>query len=221
MGLAVALVAAMAIAGSAQATATKTINPWKTGTEGGGVSVLAGSEALTMSMNETGVLEAEVGETPVVLQWSELACISCTIFNEGGAGKAKGKLEMRKMTVVKPAACKVKEEKVLTNELAIDATYMEGTTWAQRFAPASGEALATITLEKGSGSCPIAGPYILKGIEFSTAFNLTNTFTVIQSFKFNPTSNVTLGGSISLAAKPAKWAFTARGQISIGHIWGM
>jgi hypothetical protein len=205
-----ALVAVMA--SSASAAATTETKAWKSGTTESGTTVLTGSETVTaeiaenVTLGKSFLLKTTVGEskTPLELTAHVIECVSCTIFNEGGGAKGKGKIRFKEVTVKTPSTCKVKNGEVLTNELKVDATYMEGEKALQLFEPASGEAFATITLEKGTGACAISGSYIVKGTVYSEASNKTGKYATGQQNNFSPTINSAAGGKLRLGEELAE-----------------
>ncbi len=197
------LVMSAITAGNASASATTEPAQWYVNS-----SLLTGSQAATASLEGVGVLETEVGETPLTLEWTGLECVSCTIFNEGSGAKGSGKLKFTGVTVATPSGCEVVGGTILTTSLAIDATYMNGSTWAQLWAPASGTQLTTVTLQKKpTKTCPIAGPYIVRASMFSAAANATGVNSTLQLFQFSPTINSTLGGFVTFGSKPATVTF--------------
>ncbi len=212
--LVVVLALGAIVSDSASAAATTESAKWFV--EG---SELTGSQTVTGSLEgAVGVLETEVGETPLKLEWTEIECVSCAIFNEGGA-KGEGKLKFTGVTVATPASCVVSGGAILTNQLKIDGTYMNGSTWAQQWLPATGTSIGTVTLQKGTKPCPIAGSYILSGSEFSAATNATGVNSTLQLFQFSLTNNSTLGGLIKFNSKPASLTFILKVSIAIPKLF--
>ncbi len=194
--------------GSACATAIETAEPWRIGTSEGGTTFLFGEQTVTATSTSTGILVTEVGETPLKLEFGEISCRECKIFNEGivsGFAEGEGKLEFRLVKVVTPSGCQVEKITILTKQLRIDADYMEGTSALQLFRPASGLSLATVALEKGLGkTCPISGHYILGGRFFSKAVNLTGVYKASQELQLSPSINSAAGGELNFGSKPAQ-----------------
>jgi hypothetical protein len=211
MALVVVLALGAVMASSAFAKAETVSVNWKTGTTEAGVTTLVGSQAVTASATENGILETTVAEAPLTLKSTALSCVSCTITNSSGA-KGSGQIKFENVTVVTPAACKVSGGSVTTKALAVDATYMEGTTNLIQFKPASGATFATVKLE----GCSIAGSYNVTGVVYGKSANATKVYKTSQTVNFTPSINTTAGGELHFEAEEAKLtggaAFAAGGK---------
>ena len=190
------------MASSAFATATTETVNWKTGATAGGVTTLVGTQAVTSSATENFTLETTVATKPLVLEATGTSCVSCVIENSSGA-KGKGFIEFQNVQVIEPATCKVSGEKVLTKELKVDATYMEGTSNLIQFLPV-GSTFATLKLEKkGTPACPISGSYNITGSVFGKSANATKVFKTSQGVSFSGAINSAAGGALFFEAEPA------------------
>lgn len=209
---------------NAFATATVESAKWYTGTTEGGVTELSGTQAVTAEIGETPELGLKhtfhwtILGTTVHLTVTVLGCQGCEIEIVGFPPRPKitGKFKWASVKVDAPSTCKVKNEEILSNELVGESDYMEGTKSLIKFVPKEGEALATITLEKGSGACPIAGSYVLKGSMFGELVNNTGVFKTSQTLKFSPTINAAAGGSLKVGSEPVEYTgasiFKAEGK---------
>ncbi len=178
-------------------------------------SVLTEKQAMTIALTSpTAVLETEVGTTPLKLAAKQLECASCFLFNEEGA-KGLSKVTLKAVAVVSPALCKVSGESV-TIEFTEDFTYVAETVAVTRFEPVEGKTtLATIKLENGTGECPIAGSYPLKGAFFAEDGNATGVFATSQPFQTSAAINKELSGEetsggLELGSKPATFTASAK-----------
>jgi hypothetical protein len=196
---------------------------WRTGEAG---TVLSGSESVTST--GSGELITKVGETPLVLKSTGLECIECTIKNEEreileGEKKVKksvavgnGKLKFTGVTVASPSACAVSGGSVTTVPLEVTAYFMntrdfikEGKEFTELqnwvlFHPASGNTFATVTLTKGTGTCPISGSYIVSGTVFVKSNNSTGVYAVNQTVTSSGTLNAEAGGSLKFGEASAE-----------------
>lgn len=209
-GAVVAFILLLVNTGSALGAATTENRTWHSGTTEGGVSVLAGSEEVTAeiatnpSVGKTFIIKTKISGTTIELAATGISCVSCTIFNEGGGARGRGKTRFTGVTVKTPSTCKVKEGAIMTNELTVDATYMEGSKPLRLITPTTGEAFATVTLEKGTGTCAITGSYIVKGSIFSEGTLATGVYKTEQPSTFSPSINSAAGGALKFGAEPAE-----------------
>jgi hypothetical protein len=162
--LVVVLLLSAVVVSSASAAAVAEAATWRTGSAG---TVLSGSE--TETATGKGELVTAVGETPLVLKSTGLECLECTIKNEEGKATGTGKLRLTGVTVSSPAACAVNGGAITTVVIVFAHYYMNGVLWETRISVLSGATLATVSLVKGSGACPIAGTYNLTGNLFTRA----------------------------------------------------
>jgi len=166
--------------------------------------VLSGSETVTST--GSGELVTTVGSTPLVLNSTGLSCSGCKIENSGGAAIGSGKLEFTGVTVKEPATCAVSGGKVTTLALKVQADWMKATGEEPNyilFEPNSGTTFATLTLVAGSGSCPLAGSYIVSGKVFVQSVNATGTQKIEQPVNSSGTINSTAGGELKFGSKTA------------------
>lgn len=201
MALVAVLVLGAVMANTAFGAATTVSASWYLN---GSSTPLSGSQAATagLATGTTGVLLTEVGETPLKLESTSLACESCTIFNSSGA-KGEGKLKFGGVTVASPSGCQVSGGSITTNQLTVDATYMIGTSNYVLFQP-TGTAFATVKLEKKTGqTCPIASSYIVKGTVFVKTQNATGVGATKQFVNSSGAINSEAGGALEFGSKPA------------------
>jgi hypothetical protein len=140
---------------------------------------LTGSE--TVSSTGSNEFAFSLGETPVVLKSTGLECLECSISNPGGKATGTGKLKFTGVTVTTPAACAVSGGAVTTFQLTVDPDWMIGSTNYILFKPVSGTTFATVALVKGTGSCPLAGEWIVAGEVFIKSRNATDVLAVEQT----------------------------------------
>ena len=156
-----------------------------------------------------GVLETEVGETPLTLESAGLECLECKIYNEGGEALGKGKLKFTGVTVATPSGCEVSGGAVTTNTLGVNATYMGtvgGVIWNTVTFTGSGTSkqFAIVTLVAKAGkTCAISGPYIVKGTVLVKTVSSTNTFLKRQFVQSSKTINKEGGGTLEFGSKTA------------------
>jgi len=203
-------------AGSAFAVATTTVEPWRTGTTAGGTTVLAGSQAVT-ARGGAGEFVSSIGTTAFTFKWTEVACVSCTIFNETGGAKGEGKLELKNVSVVIPAACTITSP-ILTNTLKSDWTYMIGTTAYAQFVQPAGLPIFSFTLT-GSPPCP-AGTYKVTGSFFGKLTNATGVYATGQELSFSQAIDETAGGSLGLGGRMAALVGSAKFE-ALGKFFGV
>jgi hypothetical protein len=160
---------------------------------------LSGSESVSSS--GAGELKTTVGTTPLKLsEATGINCLSCTISNSGGSAVGSGSLEFTGVTVETPATCAATNVGstlngvIRTKALEVKADYMIGTADYILFKPATGTLFAEIELMKGSGGCPISGPYNVTGEVFVKSVNGTGVDEVIQKVESSGTINETASG---------------------------
>jgi hypothetical protein len=145
---------------------------------------LSGSESVSSTGSVT--LITKVGTTKLELNATGINCLSCTISNSGGSAVGSGTLEFTGATVETPPTCKVKNPSgttgiIKTKALEVKADYMIGTANYILFKPAGTSSLFTeVELVKGTGGCPIAGPYTVTGEVFVKSINGTGVDEAIQ-----------------------------------------
>jgi hypothetical protein len=196
------------MASSAFAVAEEEAATWRTGESG---TALTGSE--TVSSTGSGELVTTVGETPLVLKSTGMECIECKIENSGGKAVGSGKLKFTGVTVSTPATCAVSGGAVTTLALTFTWFYM-GTWhpagggsfrwWWLWIHPNSGTTFATVTLKEGSGSCPLAGSYIVSGNVFAHPTNETGAYAKEQTVTSSGTLNAEGGGELKFGTKNAE-----------------
>ena len=209
MALAAVLLLGAVMASSAFAAAVSEPAQWYLN---GSETPLAGSQAVTAGLAEGTkmVLETEVGETPLTIESTGLECQECTIFNEGGNALGKGKLKFTGVTVATPSGCEVSGGSVLTNQLAVKATYMGtvgGVVWNTITITPPAGATATIviiTLKAKTGkTCAISGPYVVKGSVLIKTVSATHVRRKRHFVQSSGTINKEGGGSLSFGSKTA------------------
>lgn len=177
---------------SAGAAARANAAEWYAG-PAGGLTLLQGSAplgaTLAESKFETGKwagqtamafeLNTELGSTPLHFTGTSVEAQEATIFNESSKAKGKGKLLIKGVTLASPSSCSVKEEQIKTNLLKWQVVSVKGKTY-EEILPAGTEAFFTLTLQKGSGYCPIQGSYIFKGKVFALAEDMGSSSAVHQ-----------------------------------------
>jgi hypothetical protein len=210
------VVAALALPGSAFAFANLETRPWLTGSSPSSMFVLSGSRILTVS-GASFELTTTVGSTPLRITSSGIGCTGCLIQNEGGSARGSGKLSFPGAQVA--STCAVSGGRIETWNLSLEADYMEGSKSLILFRPAAGETLATVTLTKGSGSCPLAGSYVIRGVVFGQQVNATGVYSVLQNVWLSQTINTIAGGALKFGAAEA--ALTGTAQLETGTYFGV
>jgi hypothetical protein len=217
--LVVVLLLSAVVVSSASAAAVAEAATWRTGSAG---TVLSGSE--TETATGKGELVTAVGETPLVLKSTGLECLECTIKNEEGKATGTGKLRLTGVTVSSPAACAVNGGAITTVVIVFAHYYMNGVLWETRISVLSGATLATVSLVKGSGACPIAGTYNLTGNLFTRATNATGVYAAGQTATSSGAINKEAGGELKFGSKAAELNGTATYALSgpkSGELFGV
>jgi hypothetical protein len=218
LGLALAAVpaiGAVVVVNSAFGTATETKGFWNKA----GVKLASGTK-LAVTCGNTGnfVLESTVGasNTPLKLEASTVTCPGGEIFNESEKAKATGKIKFSGVKVIKPEGkCVVTGGTVETVALK-GQVWMEGTTMYERFAPASGETFANVSIE----GCSIEEVYPAKGVVFGKSVNATGEEAETQELTFSGAVNTTAGGSLTFGGHAATLAGTGTFKLTGGGRWG-
>jgi hypothetical protein len=216
LGLALVAVLALSavVANSAMATATESNGFWYKA----GAKVAAGTK-LAVTCGNTGnfVLESTVGasNTPLKLEATTVTCPGAEIFNESSKAKATGKIKFSGVKVVKPEGkCVVTGGTVETVALK-GQVWMEGTTAYERFAPASGETFANVSIE----GCSIEEVYPAKGVVFGKSVNATGVEAATQEATFSGAINTTAGGALTFGGHSATLAGTGTFKLTGGGNW--
>jgi hypothetical protein len=159
---------------------------------------LSGAESVSSSGSAT--LKTTVGTTPLTISATGINCLSCTISNSGGSAVGAGILEFTGVTVETPATCAARNVGgttgiIKTKSLEVKADYMIGTANYILFKPAGASSLFTeVELVKGSGGCPISGPYNVTGEVFVKSVNGTGVDATTQAVESSGTINETASG---------------------------
>jgi hypothetical protein len=212
IGASLALAAVAAVIGcvgpsSAFAKAETKAAEWYMGTSESALSTLKGTQTLTVEFGESEFGKKGTVATNIFgVTWdsttSAVKCIECVITNEGtkpGVATGYGKLEFSEVVTMEPAACKVKEGKIVTNKVLIEAHYMQGENNYVRLSPYTGETFTTTNIE----GCAVAGSYPSKGTIFALATNKTGVSSVAPAFRSSAAINTEAGGSLTLGSQPA------------------
>jgi hypothetical protein len=207
------------MASSAFATATTTAQPWTVGSSG---TKLESGKTKTVTASASGAttFKSTVSGTTLELSSSNISCVECVITG-GSSALGSGKIKYSEVKVLSPSTCKVSGETITTNQLNVEADYMEGESALQKFVPAAGSsaAFATIKLERGTGACAIAGSYNVTGTVFGLAANKTGVLANPQSITFSESINKNAGGTLKLKEEPA--VLTGTALFSIGEAYGV
>lgn len=204
------LVAAIVLASAATAygKAETKVGGWVTGE----ILEVGKSAAVTCSDSQPLVLETTIGETPFKFTAKAVECPEAKINEVESSGKMaelSGKLKLGEITVNTPTNCAISGGTITTNALT-GRVMMEGSTTYLQLSPTTGTALATVTVVKGAGACPLSGSYIWSGTDFGR-FNPTGYAASSQPVTFSSGINSTAGGSIAFGGKTA----TLSGEIRI------
>lgn len=196
--LVVALVSGAAMTSSALAIAVTEDVTWRTGFG----AEMTGSESLAATGSAE--LVTTVGGTPLRLQMSALNCVFCSISNSFSTAVGEGELEYPFVTALTPATCAVSGSSIRSRPLRLKADYMEGSTNYWLFEPRTGTTVATVKLIAGSGSCPLAGSYIVSGKLFVQSSNSTGTLVRQQTVTSSGFINSFAGGELKFGSSSAE-----------------
>jgi hypothetical protein len=200
--LVVVFVLGSVLAGSASATAVTQDVKWKEGLSLN--TEVTNGTAMKAENSSGGFFDAFIGGTTLTLTWSGISCVECTITNASGSATGRGMIKFENVSVATPLPCKVNGGSVTTKQLEVEADWMEGTTNLIRLRPTFGSTLATFKLEKGFGTCAIAGSYNVTGVLFGKGVNATNVAAEMHEVEFSPSINSSAGGELRLGGESAE-----------------
>ncbi len=215
LSAAVALCVAVAglLAVGALASASAQASQWYAGPE-----VLEGSAGYSATMGETNFEKGEfagqeVKAVALEMQFCKGSCStyritasgaeafgSSLITNEApghlGIASGTGRIRLTGVKVSSPSTCKVKENRIETKEFSSEVVSLNGHTYL-KMSPFA----FTLTLEKGTGACAMAGSTSVTGSLYARADGLGGPATD-QKFSFsNAISTETQSGLVGAGAQ--------------------
>jgi hypothetical protein len=222
IAIAATVVTALSLVGAtgAFAKAETTAAQWFAGTTKGSLTKLVGSQAVTVEFGEhkfpdgttgkKGTLNTKILGVNFDSTAAGVKCIECRISNEiapkTGVATGTGKIEFTGVVPMEPVGCKVSGEKIVTNQVYIEADYMEGKKHLIRIIPASGELFSTTKLE----GCALEGSYPSKGVLFAEAVGETGTESSAPGYTSSAAISSAAGGTLTLGGN----ALTIEGQLA-------
>jgi hypothetical protein len=213
--LGVALVASLALAAVAVASASATT--WKAGgslfTNGQSATVTVSNKAALGGTGFTFAFKV-LGKT-VKFTAATLSGEGVKISQSGSEALGSGKLIFSGITVVDPSGCGV--EAITTEPLSSRLESNTGLTSkvADHLFPTSGESFAKIKVT----ACAIAGTYPLKGTLYAET-NALGVIAVNQPLKFSPAINTAAGGKLLLGTEEMTLTGVGINTLTSGLSWG-
>ena len=210
--LGVAILAALAL--SVVVTGTSQAAMWNSsgiGTWGSGQTAAAKGKIGATS----GTLTSKVLGSPFKVTFSVFETTNTVLVESGPiAVHTAAAWHFFSITVHEPAGCTVAPIQTtgLTGTAQMGNTEATKNSVYTKFAPSSGEVLATIKLT----GCAAAGSYQLKGVLYMKAVNPTSTAAVWQESLTSGEINSSQGGALTLGKEPA----TLTGSIQTGLVSG-
>jgi hypothetical protein len=217
-------------AGSALAAVETKAGEWYTGATAGGVTTLAGSQAITTEIAEhPGIgLKVEkkvvIAGLPIRVLATGFTCVECKIENKEVTSKAgkvaygTGRLNLTGATVVEPTGCTISsetgvKEQVLTKPMVMHGDWVDTNTSNKhpflQFIPASGTTFWQIRI--GGGECAsIAGSYNVTGSLFGELKSNTGEMKTVQELVVSPTVQETTGAALELGTSTVTLTGTAK-----------
>lgn len=182
--------------------ATQTAAKWYTGATEGGVTELAGSQAVTAEQIGSSMLTATIGGQDIGIEANGVECVECKISNSPTGGSGTGKLKFTGVTVAYPANCGISST-FKTNALTLAANWTQGEAALVRFVPTSGIESGYTTLELTGAACPVESTIIPRGTLFGKFKNPQGVQATSQTVEFNSTINSNAGGTFHVSTEPA------------------
>jgi hypothetical protein len=202
---------------------------WYTGATAGGVTTLAGSQAITAEIAEHPGIGFKVEKkvviagAPVRVLATGFTCVECKIENKevtskvGKVAYGTGKLNLTGATVVEPASCNIVSEtgvagQVLTKPMVMHGDWKDTVTSNERsflqFIPASGSVFWQVKLT--GESCAIAGNYNVSGTLFGELKTNRGEMKTTQELVVGPAVQETTGAALKLGTNTVTLTGTAK-----------
>lgn len=192
---------AAVLASGASAAASTTAANWYTGTTAGGTTQLSGSQSVTMQQSGTGTFMTVVSGSEVIIHWTGIECVGCSISNSPAAGGGSGQLKFTGVTVEKPAKCSTVSA-ITTKALTYSADWMDGSNLYVRLTPTAGAATEVMRFELTG--CAFGGVVVIpKGYFWGWQLNGTGVMATSKTLEFGTDIDLAAGASLKIGTESA------------------